>query len=319
MCLTLGVRYANERVQFQQAISGFGAIQYKLAEMAIRTYALESTVYRVSDLMDDHKTVLLNSGSSYGAAMLEASEEYAVECAIIKIYGSEVLDYVVDELVQIYGGNGFSEEFPISRIYRDARINRIYEGTNEINRMLIINMILRRTLKGKLDLVGPAWDVQKELTSLPDMSQPEGRYGKEIRSAKDFKKMTLMVAGAAVKYQMDGKHELKDQQELLMNVADMMIDLYNAESVLLRLQKLSSRKTEEEMSIYEAIMKVFFWDAQSRLVKNAQDALASFATGDELKIMLMGVKRFARYEPVNVKELRRSIAGKMIAANEYWF
>lgn len=319
MCLTLGVRYANERVQFQQAISGFGAIQYKLAEMAIRTYALESTVYRVSDLMDDHKTVLLNSGFSYGAAMLEASEEYAVECAIIKIYGSEVLDYVVDELVQIYGGNGFSEEFPISRIYRDARINRIYEGTNEINRMLIINMILRRTLKGKLDLVGPAWDVQKELTSLPDMSQPEGRYGKEIRSAKDFKKMTLMVAGAAVKYQMDGKHELKDQQELLMNVADMMIDLYNAESVLLRLQKLSSRKTEEEMSIYEAIMKVFFWDAQSRLVKNAQDALASFATGDELKIMLMGVKRFARYEPVNVKELRRSIAGKMIAANEYCF
>lgn len=128
-----------------------------------------------------------------------------------------------------------------------------------------------------------------------------------------------MVAGAAVKYQMDGKHELKDQQELLMNVADMMIDLYNAESVLLRLQKLSSRKTEEEMSIYEAIMKVFFWDAQSRLVKNAQDALASFATGDELKIMLMGVKRFARYEPVNVKELRRSIAGKMIAANEYCF
>ncbi|HRI00269.1 MAG TPA: acyl-CoA dehydrogenase family protein [Saprospiraceae bacterium] len=319
MCITLGTRYANERIQFGEPISHFGAIQYKIAESAIRTFAMESTCYRVSDLMDDKKNNLINSGMNYSGALLEAAEEYAIECAIIKIYGSETLDYVVDELVQIHGGNGFSEEFQASRIYRDSRINRIYEGTNEINRMLMVNMLLRRTMKGQLDLVGPAWEVQKELTGMPDMSVPEGVYGKEIRTIKDFKKMILMVAGAAVKYQMDGKHDLKDQQEILMNVADMMIDLYNAESILLRLQKLAERTSDDEMTNYNHILRVYLWDAQSRIVKNAQDALASFASGDELKIMLMGVKRFARYEPVNVRESRRQIAQKCIQANEYNF
>lgn len=319
VCITEAVKYANERIQFDQPISSFGAIKYKLAEMAIRTFVAESTVYRVSDLMDDKKNEELNLGRNYAQSMLESAEEYAVECAIIKIYGSEVLDYVADELLQIHGGNGFSEEYVPARVYRDSRINRIYEGTNEINRMLIINMILKRTMKGALDLVGPAWEVQKELTGMPKMEVPEGTYGLEWRTVKDFKKLTLMVAGAAVKYQLDGKHDLKDQQELLLNLADMMIDLYNSESIILRVEKLTSNYNSENLEAQIAMMKVYLWDAQSRLVKNAQDALASFATGDELRIMMMGIKRFARYEAVNVKELRRTVANKIIAANEYCF
>ena len=319
LCITEATKYANDRIQFAQPISSFGAIKYKIAEMAIRTFVTESTVYRVSDLMDDKKNEELAAGHDYANAMLESAEEYAVECAIIKIYGSEVLDFVSDELLQIHGGNGYSEEYAPARVYRDSRINRIYEGTNEINRMLIINMILKRTMKGQLDLVGPAWEVQKELTGLPKMEVPEGRFGLEWRSVKDFKKLTLMVAGAAVKYQIDGKHDLKDQQEILMNVADMMIDLYNSESALLRVEKLASRLDESEIEAQIAMMKVYIWDAQSRLVKNAQDALASFAKGDEFRIMLMGIKRFARYEAVNVKELRRVIADKIIAAGEYCY
>jgi alkylation response protein AidB-like acyl-CoA dehydrogenase len=317
--LGIGIKYANERIQFGQAISGFGAIQYKLAESAIKTFALESTVYRVADLMEDKKNEMMKSNNDFATATRVAAEEYAVECAIIKISGSEIIDYIVDELIQIHGGYGFSEEFAPARAYRDSRINRIYEGTNEINRMLIINMILRRTMKGELDLVGPAWEVQKELTGLPDMKMSEGDYGKEIRSIKDYRKMVLMVAGAAVKYQMDGKHDLKNQQEILLNVADMIIDLYMAESILLRLQKLKERNETSHLVEFEAMMNVFFWDAQSRLVKNGQDALASFAAGDELRIMLLGVKRFARYEPVNVKEKRRIVASKLIEAGEYCF
>ncbi|MBK6545976.1 MAG: acyl-CoA dehydrogenase family protein [Saprospiraceae bacterium] len=315
----IGIQYANERIQFGQPISSYGAIQYKLAESAIRTFALESTVYRVADLMEDKKNEELKSGNEYSIAMLESAEEYAVECAIIKISGSEVIDYIVDELIQIHGGYGYSEEYPAARAYRDARINRIYEGTNEINRMLIINMILRRTMKGALDLVGPAWDVQKELTGLPNMQIPEGDYGLERRTIKDFRKMVLMVAGAAVKYQMDGKHDLKVQQEILMNIADMIIDLYLSESILLRVQKLKEKNNTAHLLEFESMMHVYFWDAQSRLAKNGQDALASFATGDELRIMLLGMKRFARYDPVNVKEHRRMIATKLIAAGEYCF
>ncbi|MDQ3141023.1 MAG: acyl-CoA dehydrogenase family protein [Bacteroidota bacterium] len=315
-CIATSINYANDRIQFGHPISFFGAIQYKIAESAIRTFAVESTVYRVSDLMEDKKNASLTEGRDYAQAMLESAEEYAVECAIIKIFGSEVIDYVVDEMLQIHGGYGFSEEYPPARAFRDARINRIYEGTNEINRMLIINMIIRRAMKGELDLVGPAWEVQKELTGLPKMELPEGKYGNELRSVKDFKKLALMVSGAAVKYQMDGKHELKDQQEILMNVSDILMDLYNAESVLLRVQKLNDRQ-HPNLEIYEAIMKVFFWDAQTRLVKNAQDALASFALGDELKIMMIGIKRFARYEAINVKEMRRKIAKKLIEENAY--
>jgi len=318
--ITTGVKYANDRHQFKVPISSFGAIQYKLAEMSIRTFALESMVYRISELMQDKQAMLMKEGMSYAGAKLEAAEEYAIECAITKVYGSEVTDYVVDEVVQIHGGNGFSEEYKAARAYRDARISRIYEGTNEINRMLMVSQLLKRAMKGKIDIVGPAWEVQKELASMPSFDRPEGAYGEERKALKDFKKTILMVAGAAAKMQMDRQLNLKEEQEILMNVADMMIDTYLAESTLLRVEKLSglaSKKYGQE--IYEAMLKVFFTDATDRIQKNAKDALISFAEGDLLKTLLMGLKRFGKYPPINVKNARRQIAAKLIEADEYCF
>ncbi len=315
--ISLAIQYANERIQFNEKISSFGAIQFKIAESIIRTYASESTVYRVADLLEDKYKEEINAHAKPNQAMIKSAEEYAIECAIIKVYCSETLDYVIDETLQIHGGYGYSEEFLPARLYRDARINRIYEGTNEINRLLMVNMLIRRTMKGTLDLVGPAWEVQKELTGLPDQSIPNESYGLEVRTIREFKKMGLMVAGAAVKYQIDGKHELKNQQEILMNIADILIDIFVCESVLLRIQKLGSKLSAEEMSFHSAILNVILYDAQSRISKSANDALSSFAVGDELKIMIMGIKRFTRYPSVNVLALRRKIAEKAIQANEY--
>jgi len=318
--INTAVKYANERIQFKVPIAKFGAIQYKLAEEEIKVFTTESALYRVSDLMQDKKSELMEGGMSFADAKLEAAEEYAIECAILKIAGSETLDYVVDETLQIHGGMGFSEEGTAARSYRDSRIARIYEGTNEINRLLTVDMLLKRAMKGKLDIVGPAWAVQKELTSMPSMEQPEGVYGAEKKAIKDFKKIILMVAGAAAKMQMDGKINLKHEQEILMNVADMMVDLLMAESTLLRVEKLSEKATTKHpMKIYEAMLKVFMCDATARVHKNATDALASFAEGDLLKTMLLGLKRFTKYPPINVKVARREIAEVMIDANEYPF
>ncbi|MEO1257729.1 MAG: acyl-CoA dehydrogenase family protein [Bacteroidota bacterium] len=318
--IEMGVKYANERHQFKVPISSFGAIKYKIGEMAIRTFALESMIYRISELMHGKQEELMEAGMSYSDAKLEAAEEYAIECAISKVYGSEVSDYVVDEVVQIHGGNGFSEEYPAARAYRDARISRIYEGTNEINRMLMVSQLLKRAMKGKLDLVGPAWAVQKELVELPKLIVPEGTYGAEEKALKDFKKTILMVAGAAVKMQMDGKLNLKEEQEILMNVADMMTDTYLAESTLLRVEKLADKADKKfDQSVYDAILKTFFTDASDRIQKSAKDALASFAEGDLLKTMLKGVQHFGQYAPTNVKKSRRLVAEQLIAAEEYCF
>ena len=316
--IKIGVQYANERIQFKVPISSFGAIQYKIAEQAIRNFALESSIYRVSELMHQKKTQLLDGGATYVDALLESAEEYAIECAIMKVYGSEVTDYCVDECVQIHGGNGFSEEFSAAAAYRDARISRIYEGTNEINRMLMVNMLLKRAMKGHLDIVGPAWAVQKELTSMPSLTSPEGAYAAEQKAIKDFKKVILMVAGAAAKMQMDGQIDLRNEQEILMNVADMMIDTFNAESLLLRVEKMASREDKKQsQEVYDAILKTFITDATNRMHKNATDALTGFAEGDLLKTMLLGLKRFTKYTPINVKKARRLIASKLIEANDY--
>lgn len=312
-------QYANERVQFKQPIANFGAIQYKLAEQTIKTYALESAVYRVSNLMQEMRATLKEQGKSYSDALLESAEEYAIECGLLKILGSEGLDYVVDESVQIHGGNGFSEEYKAARSYRDARINRIYEGTNEINRMLMVNMLLRRAMKGKINITDAAWAVQKELASMPNFDSIEGDFAIEQKAVKNFKKVALIVAGAAVKYQMDGKINLRDEQEIMMNVADIMTELYAAESVLLRVQKLAQTKSHDEIANQINIMKVLFNDVNDKIAKFAKDALASFAEGDELSIMLMGVKRFTKLAPVNVKKARRKIAKALIEANEYCF
>jgi hypothetical protein len=317
LAIDRSVRYANERVQFGKPISSFGAIQYKLAQQIALTYTLESACYRVSHFMQQKKESLTAQGRSYSEAMLQSAKEYAVECAIIKVAGSEILHYAVDEFLQILGGYGYSEEYPAARAYRDERINRIYEGTNEINRLLMVDQILKRAFKGELDLVGPAWEVQKELTRMPDRTEPEGEFGHEQKAIVDFKKILLMVAGAAAKYQMDGKHDLNNEQQIVLQIADIAIETFLAESLLLRVQKLTESKFTSETTVPKSILKLFLHDAQGKIAKWGTDALASFATGDELTIMLKGITRFSKYPVQNVKALRNTIAKLCIEKNGY--
>ena len=316
-CIDIAVKYANERIQFGHPISSFGAIKHKLGEMATLIFALESASYRISDMMGDHKDETIASGAAPEQAMLDAAREYASECAIIKIAGSEFLDFVVDEMLQIHGGNGYSEEYPASRAYRDQRINRIYEGTNEINRLLLVDRIIKKALKGELDLVNPAWAVQKELMSMPTKSSDEGPWSQENAAIINFKKMMLLVAGAAVKYQMDGKHNLTEAQEVVMHIADIGIDCFLAESILLRAQKLETKSIDYPKPVVEAMTKLFIHDAQARIAKHAGDALMAFAAGDELLIMMKGVKRFSGYPPVNSVQARRLVADFLIKGNGY--
>jgi len=312
------IKYANERVQFKQPIANFGAIQYKLAEQAIRLFATESALYRTSQMMQQKAQTLKAEGMDFDVAKQKAAEEFAIECAIMKVAGSEALDYVVDETLQVHGGMGYSEEGTAARAYRDSRINRIYEGTNEINRLLMVDQLFKRAMKGKLDIVGPAWAVQKELASMPSFDQAEGRYGKEQKAVKDFKKIILMVAGAAAKMQMDGQLNLKVEQELLTNVANVITDAFLAESLLLRIQRLAEEGNGKvDMEIYDAILQTFLHDATARIQKQATDALVSFAEGDLLKTLLMGLKRFVKYPPVNVKNTRRLIAKTLSEADDY--
>lgn len=317
LCIDHAIKYANERIQFNQPISSFGAIQHKLGEMVCRIFSLESASYRLSNLMGKHKDSKIASGMPEEQAMLDAAREYASECAIIKIAGSEHLDYVVDEMLQIFGGNGYSEEFPAARAYRDQRINRIYEGTNEINRLLLVDRIIKKALKGELDLIGPAWAVQKELMSMPSKNQDEGDWAAEISAVGNFKKLMLLVAGAAVKYQMDGKHNLEHEQEIVMMIADIAIDCFVAESQLLRAQKLSASTSPYSPDVLKALTQLTIHNSQAKIQQNANDALVAFATGDELTIMLKGVKRFSTYPPINVVDARRTIAAKVITANGY--
>lgn len=313
----MSIKYANERYQFNQPIGSFGAIQNKIAEQALHIFACESALYRVSHLIDLFKNKRMSEGAEYEKATLDAAEQYAIECSILKVYGSETLDFVVDEAVQIHGGIGFSEEYPIARAYRDSRINRIYEGTNEINRLLMVDMLLKRALKGELDLVGPAWEVQKELAAMPSLSTIEGTFGHEEEAVKNFKKIGLMVAGAAAKMQLDGKLNLREEQEILMNIADILTEIYLSESVLLRVQKSEIILDKDTFNVYKHILKVQLYDSQFKIQKSATDALCSFAEGDLLKTFLMGLKRFTKYPPVNVKESKRAIAAYLLSANAF--
>ncbi|MCP9236040.1 acyl-CoA dehydrogenase family protein [Lewinella sp. JB7] len=316
--LEVGIRYANERIQFKQPIANFGAIKYKIGEAGIRIFAGESALYRVSQQIQDMNKQLMAEGKSFAEAKLLSAEEYAIECALLKFLGSETLDYTVDEVVQIHGGMGYSEETLAPRMYRDSRINRIYEGTNEINRLLSVDMLLRRAMKGALDIVGPAWEVQKELSGMPGLDRPTGDYGEELKAVSDFKKLILMVAGAAAKQQMDGKLNLKSEQEILMNVADMLGDLLQAESTLMRVQKMRERGLGDQApEVYDAALRTYLHDATFRMQKNATDAVASFVEGDLLRTFTMGIKRFTKYPPQNVKKLRRIVADTLIDANAY--
>jgi alkylation response protein AidB-like acyl-CoA dehydrogenase len=317
MGIETSVKYANERIQFGQPISSFGAIKAKIGEMAIRTLAIESMTYRISDAMQHMKDSLQQQGKNLLEATLEAAEQYSVECAIIKVLGSEQVDFVVDEMLQIHGGYGYSEEYPAARAYRDARINRIYEGTNEINRMLMVNMILKKAMKGELDLIGPAWAVQKELTSFAAPEVPEGTYGEEDLAIKNMKKILLMVAGAAAKGQMDGKYDLKNEQEVLMHIANIAMEVYLCESLLLRLKKLEILDKKDKIEVFQSALRVLFSVSTEKISGEASEALSDFAEGDELKIMLMGVKRFTKYPTINRKQDRRKVADYLIQGNGY--
>jgi len=311
----MAVNYANERHQFGKAIAGFGAIQYKIAEMAIRLFGLEVASYRCAHDIELKEKEFKNEGKNLADSLLGAAEEFAIECAIVKVLGSEVLDYVVDENIQIHGGMGFSEETNAPRAYRDSRIARIYEGTNEINRLLSVDMLLKRAMGGKIDLMGPAMAVAKELTSIPDFGAgEEGLFAEEKKALVNAKKSILLVAGAAVQKLMQ---KLGDEQEILMNIADMMIDVYTAESLLLRVEKIIDQRGEAGNEVYLDILHVFFNDAITRIAINGKEALQSFAEGDELRMMLMGLKRFTKYPPVNTKQARRNIAARAIEANGY--
>ncbi len=314
---TLSVQYANERQQFKLPISKFGAIRHKLAEQAIRTYTLESALYRLSHDIDLKEKSLLESGMSFNEAILKSAEEYAVECAILKVAGSETLDFVADEGVQIYGGYGYSAEFPMDRAYRDSRINRIFEGTNEINRLLTVDMILKRAMKGELDLMTPAMNVQKELMGIPDFGNgDEALFTREHKAIADMKKCILLVAGAAVQKLM---MTLAKEQEILMNAANMIMETYLAESLMLRIQKSVNLYGEEACKEKIDMMRVFFYDAMNRIANEARSAVNSFSEGDEQRMLLMGVKRFTKYANINTKEARQRIAKKLIEENKYCF
>lgn len=311
------IQYAKTREQFKTAIANFGAIKYKLAQMAIRIWVSESALYRTAKWIENKETELQENGAPFNEALLGAAEEYAIECAMLKVDGSEVLDYVVDEGVQIHGGNGYSDEYMISRAYRDSRINRIYEGTNEINRLLIVDMMLKRAMKGKLDLMGPAMAVSKELMSIPDFgNEEEGAFAAEKKIIANLKKAILMTAGAAVQKLM---MSLQDEQEILMNIADMAILTFNAESALLRVMKRVAEKGESENLLQADIMRCYLNDAADAVHKFGKDAIHAFAEGDEQRMMLLGLKRFTKTAPFNAKNARRRIADQMIAENKYSF
>lgn len=312
------VNYANERKQFDTAIANFGAIKHKLAEMTTKIYATESAHYRASQNIDDAYAALAARGMEEAKARLKSVEEFAIECAMLKVHGSEVLDFVVDEGVQIYGGMGFSAESPVEKGYRDARINRIFEGTNEINRMLCIDMLLKRAMKGEVDLMGPAMAVAKELTSIPDFSTDtdDSLFAAEKKVLRNLKKAGLMVAGSAVQKLMQN---IKDEQEILMNLADMMIEGYVAESTLLRTEKLVGIRGETACQYQIDMTRIYLHHAVNVATLAAKEAIYAFAEGDELRMMLMGLKRYTKIEPMNLKEARRRIADHVISKNEYPF
>lgn len=316
--ISTAVNYARERKQFGTAIANFPAIKHKIAEMVTRTFASESACYRAGQNIDDACNALIASGLDAQKAKLKSLEDFAVECAIMKVHGSEVLDFVVDEGVQIYGGMGFSAEGPMDRAYRDARINRIFEGTNEINRMLILDMLLKRAMKGQLDLMGPATAVQKELMAIPDFgaAQEPGFLAKEKGVLSNLKKATLMVAGAAVQKFMA---KLSGEQEILMNLADMVIEIYIAESTLLRVEKLSGLRGEGSAEIQKEIAMIYLHHAVEKAAAAARHAIYGFAEGDELRLMLLGLKRFTRIDPYNLKAARRKVADYAIEKGQYPF
>ncbi|PKQ69972.1 acyl-CoA dehydrogenase family protein [Raineya orbicola] len=317
--LNYAINYARERKQFGVSINNFGAIRQKLALVAARLFATDSANYRVGQNIEDTIQAYIAQGLSEAEAKLKSFEQFAIECAIMKVHGSETLDFSVDEAVQIYGGMGYSAESPVERAYRDSRINRIFEGTNEINRMLAVGTILRRAMKGELsDVLSQAQAVAKELMSIPDFSTPDYSeiFSAEKALLKGMKKSILMIAGAAA--QKFGA-KISEEQEVMMYLADMLIELYVSESVILRVEKLIQLRGEKACQTEKDLALLYLHESLDVFSKAGRDAINSFAVGDEQRAMLMGLRRFTKIEPINKKETCQRIAQVLIENNQYPF
>ena len=315
--INLSVGYANERKQFNCLIGEFGAIKHKLAEQAIRTFVMESAVYRSSKDLDDAIDYYVANGEDKGRDTMVAYNQFAIEAAAIKVFASEVLDYVVDEAVQIHGGMGYSSEMEVDRAYRDSRINRIFEGTNEINRILVADTIMKHGAKGDIPLKEEAEKAIEELAALKDEKPGDESYwDQKKRYAKNFKNIALILMKEA---QDKFARKLVFEQEIVNNISDIIMQLYGAESAMLRIQKLEGIKGEEAVEVYRQMLDVFIYDAAARINKYAQDAIYSFAFGDTRDLLLKGVRHYTCVEGVNVKEARRSIADMLISENRYCF
>jgi len=313
------VKYANERIQFNTSISSFGAIRSKLAEMATNAYAGESASYRAAKDIEDRIAAREAEGTSHQEAELKGVEEYAIECSILKVAVSEDVQNCSDEGIQVFGGMGFSEDTPMESAWRDARIARIYEGTNEINRMLSVGMLIKKAMKGHVDLLGPAMKVQEELMGIPSFDTPDFSelFSEEKVIVANLKKVFLMVAGSAVqKYGPD----LDSHQQLLMAAADILIEIYMAESTILRTEKLAKKEGENKVQEQIAMAKLYLYKAVDIVNLRGKEGIASFSEGDEQRMMLMGLKRFTKYTNLpNVVALREKIAEKLVAENSYCF
>ena len=314
--INYAVGYANERRQFKTPISSFGAIKFKLAEMATKTYVADAGNYRCGQNIEDNIKKLEFKGLALQDAKLQGVEEYAIECAILKVFSSEVVQYTSDEAVQIYGGMGFSAESEVEACYRDARISRIYEGTNEINRLLIVKMVLKKAVSGEIDFLGAAKDVSKELMNIPSFEQPSKDIFIECKAVlKNLKKIILMVAGTASEKL---GNKIGEEQELMMNISEMIIDTYMLESALLKTEKIISKYGREKHEEKISICINFLHHVVEKVNKNGKEAIYAILEGDEQKILLMGLKRFTKVSPANLKEHRRLIAKKLIEENKYF-
>jgi len=310
------VQYANERKQFGQLISNYGAIKYKLAEQVVRCFANESALYRTSAYVDETIQNEMNNGKKKEEAYLTAIGEYALEAAILKVFGSEVLDYVVDEAVQIHGGMGFSAEMPVDRCYRDSRINRIFEGTNEINRLVVADQYLKLAKKSDSPLANKAKELYNNIEKLTSANVSDDYFEYKTNLIDNFKKAVLLTQYAA--YETLGK-QYSGEQEIQMNISDMIIQTYAAESLMLRVKKIMNLKAESEAAIYKDILDVFVQEAAVKIYGYALEAIASFAKDVEYKKMQTALSKLTSFEPVNVKEARRRIANKLIEDNIYKF
>ena len=313
------VNYSNERIQFNTPISQFGAIRSKLAEMATSCYAGESAYYRAAKDIEDRIAEREAAGSTHQEAELKGVEEYAIECSILKVAVSEDVQNCTDEGIQIFGGMGFSEDTPMESAWRDARISRIYEGTNEINRMLSVGMLVKKAMKGHVDLLGPASEVQAELMGIPSFETPDYSelFAEEKEMIGKLKKAFLMVAGGAVqKYGPD----LDGHQQLLMAAADILIEIYMAESTILRTEKLAKTKGEAAVKEQIAMAQLYLYKAVDIITQKGKEGIVSFAEGDEQRMMLMGLRRYTKYTNMpNVIGLREIITSKLVAENAYCF